>query len=96
MEANVNFLLPLADWLFGTMRRDLTTEELARHGSLAEAKAHPRGTSEPAREVARPRDYRALLDPQLQQTAAACLVPRDVTILEAAGAAELGVRRGGG
>jgi hypothetical protein len=54
MEANVNFLLPLADWLFGTMRRSLTAEELARHGSLAEAKAHPLGMSEPAREVARP------------------------------------------
>jgi hypothetical protein len=54
-EANVNFLLPLADWLFGTLRRSLTPEELARHGSLEEAKAHPVGTSEPAREVARPR-----------------------------------------
>jgi hypothetical protein len=55
MEANVNFLLPLADWLFGTLRRGLTAEELARHGSLAEAKAHPLGMSEPAREVATPR-----------------------------------------
>jgi hypothetical protein len=55
-EANVNFLLPLADWLFGTLRRDLTVEELARHGSLAEAKAHALGMSEPAREVARPRE----------------------------------------
>lgn len=54
-EANVNFLLPLADWLLGTMRRTLTAEELARHGSLAEAKAHPVGSSEPARQVARPR-----------------------------------------
>jgi len=54
-EANVNFLLPLADWLFGTMRRSLTAEELARHGTLAEAKANPLGRSEPAREVARPR-----------------------------------------
>jgi hypothetical protein len=54
-EANVNFLLPLADWLFGTMRRRLTPEELARHGSLEEAKAHPVGMPEPAREVARPR-----------------------------------------
>jgi hypothetical protein len=53
-EANVNFLLPLADWLFGTLRRRLTAEELARHGPLAEAKAHPVGMSEPAREVARP------------------------------------------
>lgn len=54
-ESNVNFLLPLADWLFGTMRRALTQEELARHGSLEEAKATPLGMSEPAREVAAPR-----------------------------------------
>jgi len=54
-EANVNFLLPLADWLFGTMRRTLTPGELSRHGSLAEAKAHPVGASEPARKVARSR-----------------------------------------
>ena len=52
-EANVNFLLPLADWLFGTMRRTLTPEELAIHGPLDEAKACPIGMSEPAREVAR-------------------------------------------
>jgi hypothetical protein len=51
----IRFLLPLADWLFGTMRRSLTAEEPARHGSLAEARAHPRGMSEPAREVWRPR-----------------------------------------
>ena len=54
-EANVNFLLPLADWLLGTMRRTLTADELAHHGSLREAKARPVGESEPAREVARPR-----------------------------------------
>jgi hypothetical protein len=54
-EANVNFLLPLADWLLGTMRRTLTADELAQHGSLDEAKAQPVGESEPAREVARPR-----------------------------------------
>ncbi len=54
-EANVNFLLPLADWLFGTLRRRLTADELARHGPLAEAKARPVGQSEPACEVARPR-----------------------------------------
>jgi hypothetical protein len=54
-EANVNFLLPLADWLFGTLRRTLSPEELARHGSLEEAKAHPTGRSEPSREVALPR-----------------------------------------
>jgi hypothetical protein len=54
-EANVNFLLPLADWLLGTMRRTLSADELARHGSLEEAKAQPVGESEPARQVARPR-----------------------------------------
>jgi hypothetical protein len=55
-EANVNFLLPLTDWLFGTLRRTLTPAELARHGSLEEAKLCPVGESEPAREVARPRE----------------------------------------
>lgn len=57
MEANVNFLLPLADWLFGTMRRTLTDEELVRHGSLEEAKANPVGMSEPAIEVAHSRRH---------------------------------------
>ena len=54
-SVNVNFLLPLADFLFGTMRRTLTEEELVVHGPLAEAKATPVGSSEPARLVARPR-----------------------------------------
>jgi hypothetical protein len=58
-ESNVNFLLPLADWLFGTMRRTLTPDELRRHGPLEEAKAHPLGTSEPAKLVARPRRVEA-------------------------------------
>jgi len=31
-EANANFLVPLADWLFGTMRRSLVPEELSRAG----------------------------------------------------------------
>jgi len=53
-EANVNFLLPLADWLFGTLRRSLNTAELRRHGSPEEARRHPLGASEPARQVARP------------------------------------------
>jgi hypothetical protein len=52
-EANVNFLLPLADWLFGTLRRTLTDEELAVHGSMAEAKARPVGVGEPARDALR-------------------------------------------
>jgi hypothetical protein len=54
-EANVNFLLPLADWLFGTLRRSLTAGELREHGSLEEARLHRLGASEPAREVAQPR-----------------------------------------
>jgi hypothetical protein len=72
-EANVNFLLPMADWLFGTMRRELTPEELAHHGTLAEAKAHPVGQSEPARLVAKPRvgvTQVAALDPSLSEPAA--------------------------
>ena len=46
--ANLNFLLPLADWLFGTLRTRLTDDELAAHGTLAEAKAAPRGAGERA------------------------------------------------
>lgn len=52
-EANVNFLLPLADWLFGTMRRTMTELELERHGSWAAAKEHLVGRGEPAREALR-------------------------------------------
>jgi hypothetical protein len=54
-EANVNFLLPLADWLLGTLRLSLNSSELAKHGTLEEAKANPIGASAPARDVARPR-----------------------------------------
>lgn len=50
-EANVNFLLPLADWLYGTLRRDLTCEELARYGSRAAAKSQVLGAGEPANET---------------------------------------------
>lgn len=50
-EANVNFLLPLADWLFGTLRRSLTAEELQLHGSREAAKAQPLGIGEPARQA---------------------------------------------
>jgi hypothetical protein len=52
--ANVNFLLPLADCLFGTLRRSLSAAELQEHGSPDEARLHPLGASEPAREVAQP------------------------------------------
>jgi hypothetical protein len=50
-EANVNFLLPLADWLFGTLRRTLTNEEIARHGSRQAAKSLVIGVGEPANET---------------------------------------------
>jgi hypothetical protein len=49
-EANVNFLLPLADLLYGTLRRRLTEEELARHGTREAAKSRVVGAGEPARE----------------------------------------------
>ncbi len=48
MEANVNFLLPLADWCYGTMRTSLTEAEIAKHGTLELAKSTPIGHSEPA------------------------------------------------
>jgi hypothetical protein len=49
LGANLNFLLPLGDWLFGTLRRTLTPEELASHGSLEAARARPVGQGERAR-----------------------------------------------
>jgi hypothetical protein len=52
-EANVNFLLPLADWLYGTLRTELTPQELQRHGTWERAKAHPIGCGEPAHEALR-------------------------------------------
>ena len=48
MEANVNFLLPLADWCYGTLRTTLSAAEIAKHGTLEQAKASPVGHSEPA------------------------------------------------
>jgi hypothetical protein len=47
-EANVNFLLPLADWMFGTLRLTMTEAELARHGTLEAAKAKVVGMGEAA------------------------------------------------
>lgn len=38
LGSNLNFLLPLGDLLFGTLRLRLTEEELRAHGSLARAK----------------------------------------------------------
>lgn len=46
-EANVNFLLPLADWLYGTLRLTLTNKELAKHGPLEMAKTKIEGVGEP-------------------------------------------------
>ncbi len=48
LDANVNFLLPLADLCYGTLRTRLTAEEVRQHGTLEEAKAHLLGHSEPA------------------------------------------------
>lgn len=51
LGANLNFLLPLGDLLFGTLRTELTAAELARHGSLEQAKRRPLGAGERARVV---------------------------------------------
>lgn len=48
LGANLNFLLPLADALYGTLRSTMTAQELADHGTLAEAKARPIGQGERA------------------------------------------------
>jgi hypothetical protein len=48
LKANVNFLLPLADWCYGTLRTELTSAEVAKHGTLEQAKATLIGHSEPA------------------------------------------------
>lgn len=49
LGTNLNFLLPLADLLFGTLRRQLTPEELALHGPFERAKARLIGQGERAR-----------------------------------------------
>lgn len=49
LGSNLNFLLPLGDLLFGTLRTRLTMEELAAHGSLTTAKLRPVGQGERAR-----------------------------------------------
>jgi sterol desaturase/sphingolipid hydroxylase (fatty acid hydroxylase superfamily) len=49
LGSNLNFLLPLADALFGTLRLRLTDEELRAHGSLKRAKLLRVGEGEPAR-----------------------------------------------
>jgi len=47
LGANLNFLLPMADLLFGTLRTQLTPEELRAHGSLKSAKMIRVGEGEP-------------------------------------------------
>lgn len=51
LGANLNFLLPLSDLLFGTLRTALSADELAGHGSLEAAKAKRIGQGERARLV---------------------------------------------
>jgi hypothetical protein len=48
LGANLNFLLPLGDLLFGTLRTSLTDAELADHGDLESAKAVLVGSGERA------------------------------------------------
>ncbi len=52
LGANLNFLLPLADWAFGTLRTEMTDDELAGHGTLEQAKTRPVGAGERARQAA--------------------------------------------
>jgi hypothetical protein len=47
LGANLNFLLPMADLLFRTLRTQLTPEELRAHGSLKRAKMIRVGEGEP-------------------------------------------------
>ena len=49
LGANLNFLLPLADLLFGTLRLKATDEEVRLHGTLEQAKMHRIGSGERAR-----------------------------------------------
>jgi hypothetical protein len=49
LGVNLNFLLPLADLLFGSLRTVLTDDELARHGTLTAAKQRRVGEGERAK-----------------------------------------------
>jgi len=51
LGANLNFLLPLADLLFGSLRTEMTADELDRHGTLDAAKSIRVGEGERARAV---------------------------------------------
>lgn len=48
LGSNLNFLLPMADLLFGTLQLQLTDEQLRAHGSLKRAKLLRVGEGEPA------------------------------------------------
>ena len=51
-QANVNFLLPLCDVLFGTLKMKLTEEEAARHPTFEQAKPMAKDIVRPAVEQA--------------------------------------------
>ena len=50
-EKNVNFLLPICDFLFGTIRLSLSADEVNKYGTLDLAKKNPVGYSEPAKDI---------------------------------------------
>ncbi len=50
-EKNVNFLLPICDFLFGTIKLNLCEDERKIYGTLELAKQNPIGYSEPAKDV---------------------------------------------
>ena len=50
-EKNVNFLLPICDLLFGTIKLNLSEDERKIYGTLELAKQNPIGYSEPAKDV---------------------------------------------
>ncbi len=50
-EKNVNFLLPICDFLFGTIRFSLSDNEIDKFGTLDIAKKNLLGHSEPAKEI---------------------------------------------
>ena len=50
-EKNVNFLLPICDFLFGTIRLSISADEITKYGTLNLAKQNPMGYSEPANDI---------------------------------------------
>jgi hypothetical protein len=50
-EANVNFLLPLGDLIFGSLRLSLSTRELVDFGTASELRKHPVGFDQPVSEL---------------------------------------------